>query len=262
LTLISDTEASAGKVADSRKRIDWFAWWGRRRNHRAGGGNLPSPGPSAQLSNRRAARDKHKSREILERRSTPHFGRFSAGEDPISVAGRVHFPCVVKPLFLSASRGVMRCDDPGDLARAWERLGRILKEPEVRRKGGEAADWILVEGYIPGGEVAVEGLLIHGELKVLAQFDKPDPLEGPFFEETIYVTPSRLPLETQREVLRTTALAAAALGLREGPIHAELRVNEWGRPLERSPLHRRTLFAGSALWSRLLWGATSGMPWD
>ncbi|MCI0656535.1 MAG: ATP-grasp domain-containing protein, partial [Acidobacteria bacterium] len=98
---------------------------------------------------------------------------------------------------------------------------------------GEAADWILVETYIPGEEVAVEGLLIHGELKILALFDKPDPLQGPFFEETLYVTPSRLPDTTQRAIRRTTGLAAAALGLKEGPIHAELRVNESGVwPLE------------------------------
>jgi biotin carboxylase len=87
---------------------------------------------------------------------------------------------------------------------------------------------VLVEDFIPGFEVAVEGILTHGELKVLALFDKPDPLDGPFFEETIYVTPSRLAAEVQAEIARCVSVAGASLGLREGPVHAELRVNERG----------------------------------
>ena len=183
----------------------------------------------------RATRNKHLARELLQRAGlrVPRFWKFPAFEDPLVLAGRVEFPCVVKPLFLSASRGVMKAEDPEGFAKAFERLRRLLEDPEVRRKGEEAADWILVESYIPGDEVAVEGLLIAGELKPLALFDKPDPLVGPFFEETIYVTPSRLDEGTQKEIVRTTALAAAALGLREGPVHAELRVNELGIwPLE------------------------------
>ncbi|MCI0409007.1 MAG: ATP-grasp domain-containing protein, partial [Acidobacteria bacterium] len=191
--------------------------------------------PHNSIESVRAARDKYRTREILLRSGiqVPRFWKFPAREDAHSIAPRVELPCVVKPLFLSASRGVIRCDDSEGFARAWQRLQKILMEPEVRRKGGELADWILVESYIPGEEVAVEGLLIRGELKSLALFDKPDPLQGPFFEETLYVTPSRLPEPTQRAILQTTALAAAALGLREGPIHAELRVNERGAwPLE------------------------------
>ncbi len=191
--------------------------------------------PHNSVDSVRAAQDKHRTREILRQAGilVPRFWKFAARKDPLFIAHSVEFPCVIKPLFLSASRGVIRCDDPEGLARAWERLRRILTVPEVRRKGGEAADWILVETYIPGEEVAVEGLLIHGELKILALFDKPDPLQGPFFEETLYVTPSRLPDTTQRAIRRTTGLAAAALGLKEGPIHAELRVNESGVwPLE------------------------------
>jgi biotin carboxylase len=87
---------------------------------------------------------------------------------------------------------------------------------------------LLVERYLPGVEVAVEGLLTGGALRTLAIFDKPDPLEGPFFEETIYVTPSRLPDATQAAISARTAEAAAALGLREGPVHAELRINDEG----------------------------------
>src|SRR5207245_749600 len=87
---------------------------------------------------------------------------------------------------------------------------------------------ILVEDFIPGYEVALEGLLTHSQLKVLALFDKPDPLDGPFFEETIYTTPSRLPASVKDDIARCVATAAAALGLQEGPVHAELRVNEQG----------------------------------
>ncbi|MGH2479522.1 MAG: ATP-grasp domain-containing protein, partial [Ktedonobacteraceae bacterium] len=86
----------------------------------------------------------------------------------------------------------------------------------------------LVEDFLPGCEVALEGILTRGQLKVLTLFDKPDPLDGPFFEETIYVTPSRLPESTQEAIARCVATAAASLGLREGPVHAELRVNERG----------------------------------
>ena len=183
----------------------------------------------------RATRYKHLARELLSLAGlrVPRFWKASASEDPLSLALRVEFPCVVKPLFLSASRGVIKAEDPEGLARAWERLRHLLEDPEVRRKGGEAAEWVLVESYIPGDEVAVEGLLIGGDLKPLALFDKPDPLVGPFFEETIYVTPSRQCEGTQEAIVRTTALAAAALGLREGPVHAELRANELGIwPLE------------------------------
>jgi hypothetical protein len=84
---------------------------------------------------------------------------------------------------------------------------------------------ILVEEYVPGVEIAVEGLLRSGRLDVLAVFDKPDPLVGPYFEETIYVTPSRLPAPTLRAVAELTARATDAIGLTEGPIHAELRID-------------------------------------
>jgi biotin carboxylase len=186
--------------------------------------------PHNPVESVKATRDKHRAREILRKKGirVPRFRKFAAREDPSRIAQRIDFPCVLKPLFLSASRGVMRADDPAGLARAWERIGKILEEGEVRKKGGEAADWILVEDYIPGFEVAVEGLLIDGELKTLALFDKPDPLIGPTFEETLYVTPSRHPSSTQEAILCCAAQSAAALGLRVGPLHAEMRVNEAG----------------------------------
>ena len=136
------------------------------------------------------------------------------------LAGEVGLPCVVKAVSLSASRGVIRADDPPAADAAAERVRAILAE------AGEDPDApLLVERYVPGVEVAVEGLLRGGALEILAVFDKPDPLEGPYFEETIYVTPSRLPAETLEAVSLLTAEAAAALGLVEGPIHAELRID-------------------------------------
>jgi biotin carboxylase len=135
---------------------------------------------------------------------------------------------VVKPLFLSASRGVIRANDPVEFVAAFHRLAAILRRPEVAAQGGPLARQILVETYIPGVEVAVEGLLSRGRLRVLAIFDKPDPLEGPFFEETIYVTPSRLSASVQQSIVACTAQAVATLGLEHGPIHAELRVNDQG----------------------------------
>jgi biotin carboxylase len=126
---------------------------------------------------------------------------------------------------LSGSRGVMRADDPATLATALARLGRLLADPAVRHVDPAAADQILIEAFVSGPEVAVEGLLTRGALDVLAIFDKPDPLDGPIFEETIYVTPSRLPAATQAQIARATAAAAAALGLETGAVHAELRLD-------------------------------------
>ena len=176
-----------------------------------------------------AARNKHVMRERLRKAEVrqPDFALFSTDDDPAAVASRVRYPCVVKPTILSASRGVIRADDPAGFVAAFRRLEAILRSPELSALG-EAARQVLVETYVPGQEVALEGLLINGELHVLALFDKPDPLDGPFFEETIYVTPSRLPAGLQEMIADSTARAASALGLREGPVHAELRVNEAG----------------------------------
>jgi len=159
---------------------------------------------------------------------SPEFHVIPVGSDPVAVAATLTFPVVLKPLALAASRGVMRADNAREFRDAFARLARILGEPGNARECGRLADSILVEAYIPGVEVSVEGLLDDGSLRVLALFDKPDPLEGPFFEETIYVTPSRLPESDQWLVAETTASAAAALGLRDGPIHAELRLNDEG----------------------------------
>jgi formate-dependent phosphoribosylglycinamide formyltransferase (GAR transformylase) len=177
-----------------------------------------------------AAKNKQCLREILTAASvrTPSFQLFSTEEPAEEIARKIPYPCVIKPTFLSASRGVMRADDPKSFQIAFHRLLQLLKEPEVRRMGGPAAKKILVEAFIPGDEVALEGLLQNGRLSLLALFDKPDPLNGPFFEETLYVTPSRLPSSIQKEIIDCTQKATAAIGLKEGPIHAELRINDQG----------------------------------
>jgi biotin carboxylase len=129
------------------------------------------------------------------------------------------FPRVVKPLSRSGSQGVIRADTPVEAQAAADRIRAMLGDPDAE---------LLVEQFVPGDEVAVEGLLAAGRLEVLAVFDKPDPLDGPYFEETIYVTPSRRPAEVLDEVHRLTAQAAAALGLTEGPVHAEMRIGDDG----------------------------------
>lgn len=136
----------------------------------------------------------------------------------------VQYPCVVKPLALSASRGVIRADGPAELIRACARVARILQEVPDQ----EERNHVLVEDFIPGFEVALEAMLWSGQLDLLAVFDKPDPLNGPFFEETYYITPSRLPEATIRALRSRVAEACRAYGLREGPIHAECRVNDSG----------------------------------
>ena len=178
-----------------------------------------------------AARDKHLMRQLLQRGRVPApRSRLFTFEGPdrsqflARLAQEIAYPCVLKPLNLNGSRGVIRADDEGQFLAAGLRLSRLLDG----READQVQPSFLVEQYIPGREVAVEGLLTAGRLKILALFDKPDPLEGPYFEETIYVTPSRLPARSQEAIRRTTAQAAAALGLREGPVHAELRLNESG----------------------------------
>src|SRR5262245_32463694 len=134
----------------------------------------------------------------------------------LSSGGQPEFPCVLKPLGMSASRGVIRANDRGEFDAAVSRI-HAMGSPEIQ-----------VESYIPGREFAVEGLVTRGRFQPLAIFDKPDPLEGPYFEEPIYVTPSREPAAVQAELLAETARAIAALGLSHGPVHAELRYNQQG----------------------------------
>jgi biotin carboxylase len=173
-----------------------------------------------------AARDKARMRErfAVAGLPTPRYTTVAIDADPQTIAAAVRFPCVVKPLDLSGSQGVVKVEDAASFPGVFTRVVAIIGacRPTGMRRS------LLIEDFIPGEEVAVEALLRGGELEVLAIFDKPDPLNGPFFEETIYVTPSRLPSDRQRQIIATTARAARALGLTDGPIHAELRLNDRG----------------------------------
>jgi len=168
-----------------------------------------------------ATRDKAAMRERLAVASLPQpaYRIVAHGDDVASAATDVGYPCVVKPVSRSASQGVIRVDDASQAAAAGIRIRAIV---------GDGQEPLLVERFVPGAEVAVEGLLLGGRLEVLAVFDKPDPMDGPFFEETIYVTPSRQPASVLADLEATAARAAAALGLREGPVHAELRIGTAG----------------------------------
>ncbi len=175
-------------------------------------------------------RSKLRQREVLQKADlpVPDFFSFALTEPIDSVLQRVIFPCVLKPLRLAASQGVIRADNPAEFGAAVERIARLLTSPEIQVTRESDLDRLLVERYIPGTEVALEGVLDDGQLRVLALFDKPDPLEGPYFEESIYVTPSRLPDKIQQEIFGRAAKCVLALGLTEGPVHAEFRVNDQG----------------------------------
>ncbi|MCE2393971.1 ATP-grasp domain-containing protein [Candidatus Poribacteria bacterium] len=186
--------------------------------------------PHNSVESTRTTRSKYQMRKVLATGGipSPHFELVSIRADPAEIATAVNFPCVLKPLSLSASRGVIRANNLKEFVTAFQRVVSILGLSDVKSRKDARTEQILVEDFIPGIEVALEGILIRGRLKVLAIFDKPDPLDGPFFEETLYVTPSRLPAEVQNDIISCTARTAEVLGLREGPVHAELRVNDDG----------------------------------
>jgi biotin carboxylase len=185
--------------------------------------------PHAEPEGVAASLDKAVTRRLLARAEVPQ-PRYVVvpPDDPRALQtalAQVGTPCVVKPVGLSGSRGVLRADDLSAALAAAERAAAIA------RAAGEApARPLLVESYVAGPEVAVEGVMVEGSLEVLAIFDKPDPLEGPAFQETIYVTPSRLEPLVQTEVVRATEAAVRALGIGAGPVHAELRLDA-GRPV-------------------------------
>jgi formate-dependent phosphoribosylglycinamide formyltransferase (GAR transformylase) len=187
---------------------------------------LPGHSPAAAD----ICRDKYRSRECLRRAGlkVPRFQSLARSQDPRQIAPAVSFPCVLKPLTLSGSRGVIRANNSEEFVAAFERIGTLLSSPEVSVLRDPANEFIQVEEYLEGTEVAVEGLVDRGRLRVLAIFDKPDPLVGPFFEETIYVTPSRMRPNLQEQVTHALQRAVSALGLGHGPLHAEMRLNAEG----------------------------------
>lgn len=193
--------------------------------------------PHNPVDSAKATRDKYLLRQTLATNgvSVPAYQRFSIEDEPAEITAKlrtdtqIDFPCIIKPLSLSASRGVIKADTPAEFIEAFQRTVKLLRT--LQESADPPVPYLLVEDYIPGIEIALEGILLDGELKTLALFDKPDPLEGPFFEETLYVTPSRLSVEVQDALHRATAETANALGLRHGPIHAELRYNDKGAHL-------------------------------
>lgn len=158
----------------------------------------------------------------------PWVAELPAGEDPAAFAARIPFPCVVKPLGLSGSRGVIKAESPEQFTYAVDRVRQLLARPQLQAQRTGLTGELLVEGYITGREYALEGVLTRGELRTFAIFDKPDPLDGPFFEETIYVTPPEVTHDVQHAIADEVQRAAAVLGLVHGPVHAECRVNPGG----------------------------------
>ncbi len=188
---------------------------------------LPGNAPAAAA----IARSKARLRQTLSAAGLSCPGPiqlFSVQDDPGRAAAQLSYPCVLKPLLLSGSRGVIRADDPRGFVTAFERVAALLSRPELLAVGGEEGRLILVEPFIAGAEVALEGLLVSGRFYTLALFDKPDPLDGPYFEETIYVTPSRHPPARTAQIAELVGRAAQAMGLSEGAVHAELRLSDRG----------------------------------
>jgi D-alanine-D-alanine ligase-like ATP-grasp enzyme len=185
-----------------------------------------------------ACRSKLRMREVFRDAGLrgPWFRSVAVSPVPEPALMGITYPCVLKPMSLSASQGVVRANSRDEFVAAAERIRRLLGSPEILARKEAGLDRLIVEGFLPGKEVAVEGQLTDGELRVLAIFDKPDPLDGPYFEETIYVTPSRLSAAEQAEIERSARDAVRAIGLTQGPVHAEFRVNEDGVwPLEVAP---------------------------
>jgi phosphoribosylaminoimidazole carboxylase (NCAIR synthetase) len=187
---------------------------------------LPGNSPAAAC----ASRNKLASRMALRTAGlpVPWFQPVPADRDARSLAEQVPYPCIVKPLAMSGSRGVIRANSREEFLAAFGRVVALLRQADVRLERDAAHDMLMIESFIPGREYALEGLLDRGALQTLALFDKPDPLDGPFFEETIYVVPSELPRDDQARISDAVARAAGALGLTHGPVHAEVRVNADG----------------------------------
>lgn len=185
-----------------------------------------------------AAENKAVMREVLAAAGLegPWHRQFSLTSNPERCAAEVSFPCVLKPLFLAGSRGVIRACNEVEFTAAFRRIEEILNDPALQARGGSMAGQILVEAFIPGREVALEGLIGEGEFRLLAFFDKPEPMDGPFFEETLFITPSRHSPAVQARALSLAGESVKALGLRTGAVHVELRIEgDVPRLLEVSP---------------------------
>jgi hypothetical protein len=224
-----DPEAAA-EVLAAEARVDGIVALGDRPAYLAALAAERLGIPYNSADSVRACRNKFITRERFRAAGllVPAFCRVTIADGPQLPAETAPYPCVLKPLGLSASRGVIRANDPREFVAAFRRIEALIRDPDILRLHDEQDRFLQVESFIEGREFALEGILTNGQLRVLAIFDKPDPLNGPYFEETIYVTPSRQPAETQQEIVRTTESAVKALGLTHGPVHAEMRVNRHG----------------------------------
>lgn len=207
IVALGDRAAYIGALAAERMRVPFH-----------------SPDSVAASRNKFLARERFLSAGLL----VPKFYRLALADGPDRAALKATYPCVLKPLGLSASRGVIRANHPEEFIAAFRRIENLLADPDIARLGDADDRFLQVESFIEGREFALEGILTNGQFRALAIFDKPDPLDGPFFEETIYVTPSREQRATQDAILHTTEAAVRALGLTHGPIHAEMRVSPLG----------------------------------
>ena len=194
--------------------------------HLARAFGVPGHSPEAAAT----SRNKLLTRQALKAAGlpVPWFECLSVDDAVDGVAGRIPYPAVVKPLALSGSRGVMRVDNADEYVAAHDRLRTLMQSPDVRVERDEAHGQLLVESFIPGAEYAVEGVLNRGVFQWLAICDKPEPLDGPFFEETIYRMPSTATSLAQQRILAAVEAATVAVGLYHGPVHAECRINDAG----------------------------------
>jgi biotin carboxylase len=233
-------EGAAARVLEAQRglRVDGVLAVGDRpiiaAAYVARGLGLPHNHPASV----EACRSKLRAREVLRDAGIPvpwfRSVRLEPPPEP-SLLG-IQYPCVLKPLSLSASQGVVRANNRDEFLVAAARLKRLLDSPEIRATREPHLDQMLVESYLVGREVAVEALVTNSDLRVLAIFDKPDPLEGPYFEESIYVTPSRLPASEQKAIESSLLRTVRALGLTHGPLHGEFRLNAEGVwPIEIAP---------------------------
>jgi biotin carboxylase len=230
IALRFEDPARAAEVLAKEVRVDGIVAVGDRPAYIAALAaekmGIPYNSPDATL----AARDKFMARERFRCAAlpVPDYFRALIADGSHAAAGRVSYPCVLKPLGLSASRGVIRANNRAEFIAAFERIAALVADPDIARLHDDQNRFLQVEDFIQGRELALEGILLDGRLRVLALFDKPDPLDGPFFEETIYVTPSRASDEIQAEIERATQRAIRAIGLTRGPVHAEMRINQHG----------------------------------
>jgi len=182
------------------------------------------PGAAVVSRNKLLTRERLRDSDLL----VPWFFPTSLSADPAALAAMVEFPCVVKPLVPTEGRGVTRADDAASFVAAFGRLRDLLASPDMRGELAEDRGSALVEGFIDGWEFALEGVMHHGALNAFALFDKPDPLDGPIFADSIYVTPSLAPEPMQWDILDAVSRATTAIGLHHGPVHAECRASDRG----------------------------------